>query len=111
MEEAIVFKYDELKNCIIDYKNKPSKFVEDFYGIKLHSFQKKILDEFYDKKLHYGYIGTRTQSRKLSTFVLLIGHLMSMESPKDKITICKDKEMITMNRDEFATYLEKEYWK
>lgn len=44
------------KKFIIHYKNDPAKFLEDYLGIELYDYQKKLLNNTYKSKVNIEHI-------------------------------------------------------
>jgi hypothetical protein len=87
------------------------EFVEQFYGVKLFPYQKKLLDIYdkVDKELIKFQYPTRS-SKKLITYIKLNVHLMSIKED-ETIRVLSPNDNKVMNRNEFADWLENEYWR
>lgn len=88
-------------------KLKPSEFCEQFFGIRLLDFQKKLVDMQYKGNV---FIQTRNPRYKLETYIRLLLAYINMKDD-GTIAIARPDDVKILNKKEFGEWLGREYWR
>lgn len=106
MNELIYKKLSEISTM------KPSEFAERYLNIKLHSYQKQLLDKIGDNRfyLKINYPRGYSYQKRIIKYYEACMHLSKM-TDDDVIVVVKPNGWEKMNKEEFAYYLCNDYWR
>ena len=90
-------------------KLKPSEFMEKYMSVGLHDWQKFYVDNLYDVLPKVSYcLPSRGCTKRLERFVQMYTHLSNMKE-NDKVVVIRQSGNLTLNREEFTSWLAKEF--
>lgn len=96
----------ELASKIQYFRNNPSYFIEDFYGVRLNKWQRHIINNISKIDIRYN---ARHSYKKYQTYIRLCSVYINMKDD-EHIIIASPNKFEKLNKDELLKYIER-YWK